>query len=184
MRRLAACGLIAITWACSRPSGAQGPDGAAALSIGEAGPTTVAPPPSTGASPPLRTEWRGKYASAIGTLYIPPDWKAVHWKVDDDGAGVGQGELVLVVDSAGGRLEGTLSGPLGPAKVDGFVADGKLTATLSPESPSASGFAGTLQGAIADGTCEGTISASPGLAGAIRAAKFTLRPATSGDAGS
>ena len=184
MRHLAATGLIAITWACGRPSSAQAPDAAGAPSAGEAGAAAAAAPPPASAPPPLHTEWRGQYASATGTLYIPPDWKTVHWKVDDDGAGVGQGDLVLVVDSTGGRLHGTLSGPLGPATVDGLAADGKVTATLSPDKPGDPGFAGTLQGSVADGTCEGTISASPGLAGAIRTAKFSLRPVGATDAGS
>ncbi|HLK38637.1 MAG TPA: hypothetical protein VKU41_17865 [Polyangiaceae bacterium] len=182
MKLVAAGGLIAMACACGRSSGTTAHDAAPSSPAGDAGLTAREPAPATttSATPP-RLAWHGKYASTAATLYIPSDWKGVHWKVDDDGAGVGQGDLDFVVDS-GGRLHGTLSGPLGPATLDGLVTDRRLTATLSP-SDRERGYAGTLQGSMADSTGEGTISASPGLAGAVRLAKFSLNAAGANDPG-
>ena len=181
MRRAAAGGLIAMACACSRSSGSTAQDAAPSSPAIDAGRIPREPAPAAAAAAAPRLAWRGKYTSTAATLYIPSDWKGVHWKVDDDGAGVGQGDLAFVVDS-GGRLHGTLSGPLGPATLDGLVAGGRVSATLSP-SDHERGYAGTLQGSMAESSGEGTISASPGLAGAVRSAQFRLNAAGADDAG-
>src|SRR5579863_5095440 len=87
--------------------------------------------------------WRGSYRSAPATLYIPADWKSVHWNVAESSWGLGDGTIRLTGDSAG-RIQGVIEGPLGPAVVDGFVADGGLTATVRPAHFEDRGFAGTL----------------------------------------
>jgi hypothetical protein len=117
--------------------------------------------------------WRGSYKSVPGTLFVPADWKNVHWNVAPSSWGLGNGTMRLTVDPAG-RIRGLLEGPLGPAVVDGFDADGSLTATVQSEHPEDQGFAGTLLGKVVDGRVEGTMHVSSALADAIRTATFVL----------
>jgi hypothetical protein len=128
-------------------------------------------------SPNQRSTWTGTYKSAIGSLYIPPDWKSVRWSSPDTERGVGDGTLTLEVDPATGGVLGTLEGALGPATVAGVAVDGKLTATIVRKNPSDRGFAGTLVGAIDQERATGTMNLSSGEASAIRAATFSLTPA-------
>ena len=125
--------------------------------------------PATGA-----TAWQGSYKSAQGVLYIPPDWKDVHWKVKETETGIGDGALSMSVDGATGRASGAIEGPLGPATLEGVAADGKVTAQITPKDPPDGGFAGTLVGSLANDRMEGTMSVSSGFAGAIRTATFTM----------
>lgn len=118
--------------------------------------------------------WKGTYKSAAGTLYIPPDWKHVHWAGTETSAGVGEGAIGLAVDPASGRVTGTVEGPLGPGVLDGTLADGKLTASIRPKHPNEHGFAGTLEGSVKGERAEGTIHASLPEASALRTATFTL----------
>ncbi len=117
--------------------------------------------------------WRGSYKSAPGTLYVPADWKSVHWNVAESSLGLGDGTIRLTIDP-GGRIQGVVEGPLGPAVVAGFAADGALTATVRPEHSEDRGFAGTLMGKVVDGRVEGTMHVSPALADIIRVATFVL----------
>jgi hypothetical protein len=80
----------------------------------------------------------------------------------------------MQVDGASGRALGTLEGPLGPATLAGVVADGKVTAQITPKDPPDGGFAGTLVGSLANDRMEGTMSVSSGFAGAVRKATFTM----------
>jgi hypothetical protein len=117
--------------------------------------------------------WRGSYKSTSGTLYIPSDWKSVHWNVAESSRGLGDGTIRLTVDPAG-RIQGVVEGPLGPAVVAGFAADGALTATVRPEHSEDRGFAGTLIGKVVDGRVEGAMHVSPALADTVRIATFVL----------
>jgi hypothetical protein len=120
--------------------------------------------------------WSGSYTATVGTLYIPPDWKNVRWTGVDSG-GMGEGALAISIEPSSGRVVGTVDGPLGPALIDGFVSEGKLTATLVRKDPSDRGFTGTLIGAIEHDRATGTMSVSTAQANAIRTATFTLAPA-------
>jgi hypothetical protein len=120
------------------------------------------------------TTWQGSYKSAQGALYIPADWKDVHWKVKETDTGIGDGAVSMRVDGLTGRASGALEGPLGPATLEGVVSDGKVTAQITPKDPPDGGFAGTLVGSLANDRMEGTMNVSSGFAGAIRTATFTM----------
>ncbi len=76
----------------------------------------------------------------------PPTGRAFCWKVADTAAGLGQGTLTLTIEQPSGRVFGAIEGPLGPATVDGYSTDGKLTATIAGKDPGTPAFAGTLEG--------------------------------------
>jgi hypothetical protein len=120
--------------------------------------------------------WRGSYKSEPGALYIPPEWKDVHWRVKDNDGGIGEGTIAVQVDPTTRRVVGTLDGPLGPATIDGVVAEGKMTGTIVRKDPRDQGFMGTLVGTVADGRSEGTMSVSLAEASAIRHATFAMTP--------
>ncbi|HXN30864.1 MAG TPA: hypothetical protein VN894_03340 [Polyangiaceae bacterium] len=166
--------LIALVCACGKSHAdrrveATVPPSALANAAPAPVPNATAPPHTTGA-------WRGTYKSSAGSLYIPPDWKDVHWKVKDTGAGIGEGAIAIQVDPASGRIVGTLEGPLGPAKIDGLGSDGRLTAAIARKDPADEGFTGTIVGTISNDRVEGTMYVSPGEASAIRTATFTMSP--------
>jgi hypothetical protein len=168
--------------ACSKPAadaahsdaGAAAPVASAALADAQA----EAPPPAKGAT----VTWTGTYKSSAGKLYIPEDWKSVHWNVPDTPAGLGEGTLSLTVDGATGRVSGTLAGPLGPATLAGIAGDGKLSATVARQDASDRGFAGTLQGSFSGDHGEGTIQVSLAEVSAVRSATFSLSKSGEGAA--
>jgi hypothetical protein len=143
-------------------------------SASAANPTTAA---SAGGPAAARSTWTGTYKSAIGTLYIPADWKNVRWSSSSNEKGVGDGTLTLEVDATTGRVTGTIEGVLGPASVDGVALDGKLTATIVRKNASDRGFTGTLLGTLDRDHAAGTMNLSSGQADAIRTATFSLTPA-------
>jgi hypothetical protein len=89
------------------------------------------------------------------------------------------GTLTVTVDGASGRATGEVGGPLGPANVEGLVADGKLTAAVRRKDPTDRGFTGTLAGAITGDKVDGTMSMSLGQASSLRSATFSLAPEAS-----
>jgi hypothetical protein len=129
--------------------------------------------PNQRSSTQIPGSWHGSYKSQSGTLYVPADWKSVHWNVPESSAGLGDGTIRLTLEPAG-RVHGTIEGPLGPAVVAGFAADGSLTASVQPQNPANRGFCGTLMGSVVDGRLEGTIHVSPAVADAVRVATFML----------
>jgi hypothetical protein len=100
----------------------------------------------------------------------------VHWNVKESAAGIGEGTIALTVDPVNGRVFGTLEGPLGPATVDGFAADRKLTASIARKDPTDQGFTGTLIGSLGGDRAGGTMNVSLAEASAIRTATFDLSP--------
>jgi hypothetical protein len=171
--------LMSAIWlgACQNPS----PD-ASVRSSAMAGPhataaavePAAAAAPSGHGAPPVTVAWRGTYHSATATLYVPSEWKSVHWKVPETPQGVGDGTLELTVDPATHRVLGTLDGPLGPATIDGFASGHALTATLARKDPADRGFAGTLVGVVDDDAVTGVVHAALAEASAIRTATFSL----------
>ena len=167
----------ALLVACSKPS----PEGAppAASSVAPLASASAAPAasaaPSAGAA--VAPSWHGTYKSAASTLTVPPEFKKTHWSDTQSTAGLGEGPLTLAVDGATGRVTGSVEGPLGPATVDGVVADGKLSATVRRKDPADHGFAGTMLGTIAGDHAEGTMDLSLGTGGVLRTATFVLAPA-------
>jgi hypothetical protein len=119
------------------------------------------------------SSWHGSYSSQPGRLYVPADWKNVRWDVADSASGLGEGTMRLTLDPAG-RIQGVVEGPLGPAVVAGFAADGRLTASVRREHPEDRGFAGVLLGSVGGGHLEGTMRVSPALGEAVRVATFVL----------
>jgi hypothetical protein len=140
--------------------------------------TPSSAPPAASATAPARAAvaWGGSYKSTSGELYIPPDWKSVHWTVKETSAGIGEGTIALTVDAASGRVQGMLEGPLGPARIDGLASDGKLTATIVRRDPADKGFTGTLIASLGGDRGEGTMNVALAEASALRAVTFTLSP--------
>jgi hypothetical protein len=130
---------------------------------------------TTGSTSTHATGWHGTYKSTAGEVYVPPDWKNVHWAVKESPAGIGEGAIAITVDGATGRIVGTLEGPLGPAMIEGFVANGKLTATIVRKDSSDQGFTGTLVGVLGE-RGEGTMNLSTAEANAVRTVTFALSP--------
>ncbi len=167
--------------ACSKPASEAQPDAGAPVA------SAVAPAPDaqSEAHPSAKSgtvTWTGKYTSTAGTLYIPEDWKSVHWNVPDTPAGLGEGTLTLTVDGATGRVTWSLAGPLGPATLAGIAGDGKVSATVSRQDASDRGFTGTLQGTLSGDHGEGTIQASLAEVSAVRSATFSLSKSGEGTA--
>jgi hypothetical protein len=170
--------LISAIWvgACQRPS----PDASVHASATGAPRSTAAAEHAPAAAPsdhgatPDTAAWRGTYHSATATLYVPSDWKSVHWKVPETPQGVGDGTLELTVNPTTHRVLGTLDGPLGPATIDGFASGHALTATLARKDPADRGFAGTLVGTVDDDAVTGIVHAALAEANAIRTATFSL----------
>jgi hypothetical protein len=173
MRRIVLVGVLLAT-ACSKPQNEPGSSQADAL------PPTAAPAAAADAGPPAAdtavARWTGTYSSNPGTLYIPADWKGVHWSVPDSSAGLGDGPLNLTIDAPTGRVSGAIDGPLGPATLDGFASDGGVAATLTRKDPSDRGFTGTMVGAIAGDKLTGTMHVSAAEVSAVRTVTFALTP--------
>ena len=134
---------------------------------------------STSASPAL---WKGSYKSIAGTITIPASLKAGSWTNAETTVALGDGTLTLVLDPATSRVSGGVEGPLGPASVAGFFADGKVTATIRRNDPADQGFSGTLEATSTGAGLEGTMNGALGQASAVRTATFTLSNARSGAA--
>jgi hypothetical protein len=117
--------------------------------------------------------WQGTYDAAAGSLRFPAELKGVSWSPSDTTSGLGDGTLRLRVDPSG-RVGGELSAPLGPALVNGYRRDQRLTANFARVHPEDHGYTGVLDGTIEDGRILGQLSASPGAASAVRTASFTL----------
>ncbi len=179
-------GLAACAVACGRPSGnATGGAPSASASAPASAPTTSA---ATGAAPPAASAsaaaagatraWKGGYKSAAATLSVPPDLAKTHWSDTKSTAGLGEGTVTLTIEGGSGRARGTIDGPVGPATIDGLAADGQITASVRRQDPTDRGFTGTLVGTVKDDKIEGAMSLSPGQAGVLRTASFTLAPDT------
>ena len=129
------------------------------------------------ASPPAPSSWTGTYASVAGAPYVPQDWKGVRWSVPETPAGVGDGTVSVIVDPSTGRVTGSVEGPLGPAVLDGYSADGGVTASLVRKDPSDRGFTGTLVGSVEGDKLTGSMSVSLAEVSAVRKATFALSSA-------
>jgi hypothetical protein len=169
---------FAFTCACDKSRADTRIDTTATSSSGGNASVLAAAPlnPSDAAATRAVAGWRGSYKSTAGVLYVPADWKDVHWNVKESAAGIGEGTMVLTIDPVSGRVLGVLDGPLGPATVDGFASDRKLAATISRRDPTDQGFTGTLIGSLGGDSANGTMNVSPADASAIRTAMFTLSP--------
>jgi hypothetical protein len=172
-RAILAVAALALGSACGKGSAGDAPLPSAAPSA----PAASAPPSASAAAPApsAPTVWKGAYKSVAGEMTLP---KGVAWKVAESTAGLGEGTLALTVDPATGRVTGTLDGALGPATVDGFVADGKLTATIARRDPSDQGFTGTLSATAAPSGMHGSMNLSLAEVSAVRTATFDLAPAS------
>jgi hypothetical protein len=170
--------MVACAGACGKPAAQATPESAASTSAGanaDAGPVTSAGADG-GTSPESHVgvlSWQGSYTSVAAGIALPKD---VRWRVPDSPAGLGDGTIALVVDSATGRVRGTVAGPLGPALLDGLATEGRLTATMAREDPTDHGFIGTLSAEIGDGGAQGTLNAAQADVSAVRTAAFRLSP--------
>jgi hypothetical protein len=179
---VAALALVPL-WACGKsqtPAAPSEPVEASPGAVASASASAAAQPPQAPTAPSAPSSWRGTYASAAGTIYIPEELK-VHWKAEDTSSGLGEGPLSFTVDPIRGVVEGTLGGPLGPAKVNGYVADGGLSASVVRSDPADHGYTGILLGNVTSDRIAGTFHVSPSTGGAVRAGTFTMA-AASGEA--
>jgi hypothetical protein len=117
--------------------------------------------------------WQGSYEATATTLHLPSELKPGAWKPTDTTTGLGEGELRLTIE-ADGRVRGQVSGPLGPAIINGSMSRDRLTANITPDGASEQGFAGVLDAVISGHGANGHLYASPRLASAARIATFTL----------
>ncbi len=171
--------LALFTCACGRADSHDAVDGGrGSVEVAAATPGASVSPPVAGpdAAVAAASSWHGTYRSAAGTLYVPPDWKNVHWKVPETPSGMGDGAIAMTVDPTSHRILGAIEGTLGPATIDGYADEGTVTATVARRDPSDRGFTGTLLGVIAQGTVTGTIHLALAEVSAIRTATFTLAP--------
>jgi hypothetical protein len=120
------------------------------------------------------SQWRGSYTSVAGSLYIPADWKGVRWSGADNPSGVGTGLVTMTIDPVTHRVRGNLEGPLGPAAVEGYAADGQVTAKLTRTDPNDRGFAGVLVATLDRDRGKGTMNVSLAEASALRTANFEV----------
>jgi hypothetical protein len=184
MRRAATLAIplaLATAPACDRSHAAGDPEPPAAagssLVSTEGGRAASAPATDAAATSAAGTAaWRGSYRSSSAELYIPPDWKNVRIPFKESSAGIGEGALWFRIDGQTRRVLGALDGPLGPGTIEGIALDGKLAATIRPQVPGPTGFAGTLVGAVASDHGAGTMNMSPGEASAVRTATFDVAP--------
>lgn len=166
--------MVAGGFACGKPSSQAAPEPStvASASIPAAsGDATGAA--SARATPAPVSSWRGPYTSVAGALTLP---KNVSWRVPESALGLGDGTISLTVDSATGRVQGTVQGPLGPATLDGLASEGHLTANMARQDPSDHGFIGTLAADVRDGGAQGTLNAAVADVSAVRTATFRLSP--------
>jgi hypothetical protein len=185
MNRAVSVAVLALVplWSCGRGQSSAAPGEPGKADPGSVAPAStdagakLAPAPS---APTVPASWRGTYASSAGALYIPEELK-VRWKAADTSSGLGDGPLSFTVDPARGVVEGTIGGPLGPAKVNGYVADGGLSASVVRSDPRDHGYTGVLLGNVANDRVTGTFNVSPATGGAVRAGTFTMT-AAGGDA--
>jgi hypothetical protein len=118
--------------------------------------------------------WKGSYKSVAGTVTIPASLKAGTWTNAETTVALGEGTLALTVDPTTNRVSGAVEGPLGPASVAGFFADGGVTATIRRSDPADQGFTGTLEATASAAGLQGTMNGALGQASAVRTATFTL----------
>jgi len=161
--------LVLLAGGCSKGSSEGAPAGSASAS---APPASAAPSASAPTQVAKTTGWRGPYKSAAAGITLP---KGVNWKVPETTEGVGEGTLALAVEPDG-RVTGSIEGALGPAIVDGRLANDEVTAVFRRQDPADHGFTGTLSGAITHGHLRGTLSCALADVGAVRTATFELEP--------
>jgi hypothetical protein len=156
--------------ACSKTGdGAPAPAASAQPAASVSAPVASAAP-----AVPTPVSWTGHYSATPGPFYVPDggEWAGVHFRGEDASVGLGEGTLSATVDP-GGRVTGTLEGPLGPLLVTGLVAGKAFSAELTPKEP-ATGFTGAATGAIEGDKITGTMRLSLPTGNVIRMASFTL----------
>lgn len=159
--------------ACGRSS-REGPGPGPSPTASDAAPAAGRTNQALSETGSAQVTWKGTYQSAAGTLYVPPEWRNVHFSDSDGGAGLGEGPISLTVEGATGRVTGSIDGPLGPATVAGLLAEGHLTGAISRRDATDRGFTGTLFATATGDRLEGTMNMSRAEANFIRTAKFSL----------
>jgi hypothetical protein len=172
--RLALVSGVMLALACSKPSSESGGT-AASTGVSSASPTvsSAASAASAGATPTTQS-WSGSYKAVAAALTAATDGGKVRWSSLDASTGVGEGTLVVVLDSASGRATGTVDGVLGPAVLEGRLAGDQLAAAVRRKDPADRGFTGTLLGAVSGAHATGTMTVSSAEGGILRTATFDL----------
>jgi hypothetical protein len=128
------------------------------------------------AAPRGPTTYTGTYTSAPGTLYVVDggEWSGVKWRGDDASDGLGSGTITITIDSATGRADGQVEGPLGPATISGLLVESRLTGKISRIVATDNGESGVLLASLSGDKLEGRIRTSSGSANLIRTATVSL----------
>ena len=175
---LPATAFVAVVVLCS---GCKSAEDYSASTVSTSASPSSTPTPSASAQPAPTAPavassgvWKGSYKSVAGTVTIPASLKAGTWTNAETTVALGEGTLALTVDPATNRVSGAVEGPLGPASVAGFFADGGVTATIRRSDPADQGFTGTLEATASAAGLQGTMNGALGQASAVRTATFTL----------
>jgi len=117
----------------------------------------------------------GKYTVAAGTMYVPDakDWSSVRFKNDDTKL-LGDGELSLAIDAAGGVTGTSEGGPLGAAIIEGKSDGQALAATVRRKDPGDNGLTGTLLATVDGSKVDGTMKLAEFNAAVVRTAAFSV----------
>jgi hypothetical protein len=165
--------LVLLAGGCSKGSSEEAPAASASAAAPPvSAPVSAAPSASAPAQAAKATGWRGPYKSVASSITLP---KGGNWKVPEVTDGVGEGALALVVEPSG-RVTGTVDGVLGPAVVDGRLADDKITAAVRRQDAADHGFTCTLSADLAQGHLRGTMNCAQADVTAVRTATFDLEP--------
>jgi hypothetical protein len=140
-------------------------------------PASSAADAAADAAPSKKTvTYAGKYAVAVGKMYVPDqkDWSSVKFKNDETKL-LGDGEITLVVDGTGRVSGGTEAGPLGASVIDGNSDGTTLTATVRRKDPADEGLTGTLVAKISGDALDGTMKLAEANAAVVREAKLEAK---------
>lgn len=118
----------------------------------------------------------GAYTAKQGVVRTPDD--APPFIHPDSKEGLGEGELEIVLPGKSGAVTGKAKGALGAQVLEGWLEDGKLTATLRPAEGATPAMWGlveaTVEGSGASRVIKGTVRASGRDGKVVREATFTL----------
>jgi hypothetical protein len=184
---MALAGALAVTLlGCPKSSEGGGAEDAAPKTTASAADASAAKPEAgasasaeggaggAGAAEGASRAYAGKYAIAVGSMYVPAgkDYASVKFK-NDDAKLLGDGTIALTIDPKG-RVSGTTEGgALGASVVEGSSDGAKLAATVRRKDPTDDGLTGTLVAKIAGDALEGTMNLAEGNAAVVRQGTFT-----------
>jgi hypothetical protein len=171
--------LVFLALGCGDPSSNGGVGTSASGAVSAPGPAasataSVSATPSAARPSEGRSDFEGNYEVKKAEIELAPGVRVSTWKKDAGDVATGTGKIGLVLH-AGGRVSGTLDGPLGPATLRGEHSDATVSATITPDDPTREGsFEGTLWGTKEGETIAFQLSATTADAALVRTARGKL----------